>query len=125
MQQCLPSSFGHTSAGPIQPPLVTGFDMSGALRRYRFGTELGSAKATSGCRSQDLEPIMRLALLATLAVIGTALTSCQTITPEERRAADQQSCARFGFRPGTDAMARCLLDIELDRRAERRAWRAE
>ena len=68
---------------------------------------------------------MRLALLATLAVIGTALTSCQTITPEERRAADQQTCARFGFRPGTDAMARCLLDIELDRRAERRAWRAE
>ena len=35
--------------------------------------------------------------------------------------ADQQSCARFGFRPGTDSMARCLLDIELDRRAERRA----
>jgi len=68
---------------------------------------------------------MRLAYIATLAVIGTALTSCQTITPEERRAADQQTCARFGFRPGTDAMARCLLDLELDRRAERRAWRAE
>ena len=68
---------------------------------------------------------MRFALLATLAVIGTALTSCQTITPEERRAADQQTCARFGFRPGTDAMARCLLDLDLDRRADSRALRGQ
>lgn len=66
---------------------------------------------------------MRPFYLITLAVLALPLAACQTMTPEERRAADTQTCRGYGFRPGTDALARCLLDLELDRRADSRSWR--
>ncbi|MBT9368748.1 hypothetical protein [Rhizobium sp. CSW-27] len=50
------------------------------------------------------------------------LAGCQTLTPEQQRAADERTCTGYGFRPQTDAMARCLLDLELDRRADMRAF---
>ncbi|WP_420848005.1 hypothetical protein [Nitratireductor luteus] len=53
------------------------------------------------------------------------VTGCATMTPEERRAMDEQECRDFGFKPGTDAFAGCLQRIELDRRAARRAQMAE
>lgn len=66
-------------------------------------------------------PLVRpLALLPCLAALAL-LAGCQTITPQERRAADERTCASYGFRPQTDAMARCLLDLDLDRRAQARA----
>ncbi|MDX3925493.1 MAG: hypothetical protein QHC90_06750 [Shinella sp.] len=60
-----------------------------------------------------------------IAVVATALllTACQTMTPEERRAADEDKCASYGFRRGTDAFATCLQRIDLDRRAESRSLR--
>ncbi|MBX5226286.1 hypothetical protein HJC06_07605 [Rhizobium sp. NLR9b] len=64
---------------------------------------------------------MRIALLLTL----LGLSACQTMTPEERRAADEQKCLNYGFRRGTDAFATCLQRIDLDRRAESRAQSAE
>lgn len=64
---------------------------------------------------------MRPHRLVLLAVLATALTACQTVTPEERRAADERTCAGYGFKAGTDGMARCLLDLELDRRAQSRS----
>ncbi|MFB9951516.1 hypothetical protein ACFFP0_21930 [Rhizobium puerariae] len=67
---------------------------------------------------------MRLHRLLLLAALAAPLAACQTMTPEERRAADENTCAGYGFRRGTDAMARCLLDLELDRRAESRAFQA-
>jgi hypothetical protein len=60
----------------------------------------------------------RLVLIAALA---GPLAACQTITPEERRALDETTCAGYGFRPKTEAMARCLLDLDLNRRADARA----
>lgn len=66
---------------------------------------------------------MRRPLSIVLALLCMLLAACQTMTPEERRAADERTCAGYGFRPGTDAMAQCLLDLELDRRAEMRSWR--
>ncbi|MCF6369878.1 hypothetical protein [Rhizobium halophilum] len=57
------------------------------------------------------------------ALLPLALTGCQTVTPEERRAADQRTCLGYGFKAGTDAMARCLLDLDLERRADARSWR--
>jgi hypothetical protein len=67
----------------------------------------------------------RLLLVATLITpLAALLAGCQTMTPEERRAADETACASYGFRRGTDAMARCMLDIELDRRAEGRSFQA-
>lgn len=68
-----------------------------------------------------LRPLtFRPALLLSLAAL-TLLAGCQTMTPQERRAADERTCAGYGFRPNTDAMARCLLDLDLDRRAQARA----
>ncbi len=60
-----------------------------------------------------------------LALLALALAACTTITPEERRALDEETCRSYGFRAGTDAFAECLQRIDLDRRAEARASRAE
>ncbi|SIP96757.1 hypothetical protein SAMN05880590_101496 [Rhizobium sp. RU35A] len=62
--------------------------------------------------------------LAALLLITAAglLSACQSLTPEQQRATDERTCAGYGFRPQTDAMARCLLDLELDRRADMRAF---
>lgn len=49
-------------------------------------------------------------------------TGCTSVTPEQRRLADEQTCRNFGFKPGNEGMANCLMRLELDRRAERRAW---
>ncbi|MGH9916747.1 hypothetical protein AB4Y96_10885 [Phyllobacterium sp. TAF24] len=49
------------------------------------------------------------------------VAGCQTITPEERRAIDSRTCSSYGFKPKSEAFARCLLDLELDRRATSRA----
>lgn len=49
------------------------------------------------------------------------LAACTTITPEERRALDEEQCRSYGFQPNTDSFAECLQRIDLDRRAERRA----
>lgn len=67
---------------------------------------------------------MRLFKFAILAALVGLLAACQSISPEERRAADMRTCAGYGFKPNTDAMARCLLDIDLDRRADARAFQA-
>jgi hypothetical protein len=45
------------------------------------------------------------------------------VTAEEQRAADEGECRSYGFSPGTDAFANCLLELELDRRAAIRANR--
>jgi hypothetical protein len=67
---------------------------------------------------------MRYPVLTALALtVMPLLAACQTMTPEERRAADQRACVGYGFKPGTNAMAQCLLDLDLDRRADSRAWR--
>jgi hypothetical protein len=49
-----------------------------------------------------------------LVLLGLAglLAGCVTMTPEERRAADERTCLGYGFKPRLD----------LDRRADRRAW---
>ena len=58
-----------------------------------------------------------------LALLGAVVSSCATVTPEERRAADEKTCLSYGFRRNTDALATCLQRIELDRRADSRAFR--
>ncbi|WP_331373646.1 hypothetical protein [Sinorhizobium chiapasense] len=66
---------------------------------------------------------MKSSRLLILAAAGLLLAACQTMTPQERRARDETTCASYGFRRGTDAFATCLQRIELDRRAEARAFR--
>lgn len=56
-----------------------------------------------------------------LAAAGVALlTGCMSVT--ERRYADESRCAGYGFRPGSDAFAKCLQNIDLDRSADSRAF---
>jgi hypothetical protein len=55
-----------------------------------------------------------------LAAAAIGLSSCQTMTAEERRAADERQCLSYGFRRGSDGFATCLQRIDLDRREQSR-----
>jgi hypothetical protein len=69
---------------------------------------------------------MRLpALSIALAVFAVGLSACQTMTPEERRAADERQCLSYGFKRATNGFATCLQRIDLDRRADARAFRIQ
>ncbi len=65
-----------------------------------------------------------MAGLFALTLTGT-LAGCTTLTPEQQRAEDEKTCLSYGFKPKTEAMANCLLQIHLDRRADIRAWQNE
>lgn len=51
--------------------------------------------------------------------LAAALGGCMTAA--EQRAFDEQRCRSYGFRAGTDGFANCLLEVDLDRSASRRA----
>ncbi len=64
---------------------------------------------------------MRILVLAlALAAATISLSACQTMTPEQKRAADEDQCLRYGFKRGTDGFAGCLQRIDLYRRAQYR-----
>ncbi|MDQ0998577.1 hypothetical protein QFZ34_003759 [Phyllobacterium ifriqiyense] len=63
---------------------------------------------------------MRL-LIGSALLAAFVITGCTTMTPEERRAIDSQTCSSYGFKRGGDGFASCLLNLELDRRAASRA----
>ena len=66
---------------------------------------------------------MRLQVLSIAAMLPIA--GCTTMSPEEQEAADEAECRTYGFVKRNDAFAGCLQRLELDRRAARRASRAE
>lgn len=70
--------------------------------------------------NQKADP-MKKNLLLVLSLAGI-IAGCTTMTPEQRRAADGQTCRNYGFKAGTDAFSNCLLQLDLDRRADTRAW---
>lgn len=41
------------------------------------------------------------------------------MSPAEQRAADQQTCAGYGYRPGTNAFADCMMMTAQQRQAQR------
>ncbi|WP_116654577.1 hypothetical protein [Pelagibacterium sediminicola] len=59
----------------------------------------------------------RTILIAALAAL--VLSGC-TVSAEERRTRDQQTCRGYGFVEGSEAFANCMLQLDLDRRAARR-----
>lgn len=86
-----------------------------------------AAKRYSGMRSKQprhIEPDMTARILILLSS-ALVLSACQTMTPEERRARDENTCLSYGFKRGTDGFAACLQRIDLDRRADARAFRAQ
>jgi hypothetical protein len=62
-----------------------------------------------------------LALTLVMTAIAIGLSACQTMTPEERRAADDRQCMSYGFKRGTEGFATCLQRIDLSRQAQLRA----
>lgn len=66
---------------------------------------------------------MRISRLLLPFSIAILLAGCQSLTPEQQRAADESRCLGYGFRRGTEGFAACLQNIDLDRQAEARAFR--
>jgi predicted component of type VI protein secretion system len=52
----------------------------------------------------------RYALLPLLLVFASA-ASCQTASPQQH-AADQTKCAGYGYQPGTDQFANCMMKLD-------------
>ncbi|KAB0682966.1 hypothetical protein [Aureimonas leprariae] len=63
---------------------------------------------------------MRRSVLLAIAS-SLLLAGCVSMSPAERRAADETTCRSYGFRPRTAAFAECLQRLDLDRNADRRA----
>ncbi|UZF93664.1 hypothetical protein [Bosea sp. NBC_00550] len=61
---------------------------------------------------------MSIAKLAAGALLALACSGC--VTSAELRAADEARCRSFGFRASSDGFANCLLQLDLDRAADRR-----
>ncbi|WFU09777.1 hypothetical protein QA646_02590 [Rhizobium sp. CB3090] len=63
---------------------------------------------------------MRIFPALSLIVMVLTLSACQTA--EEIRAADEARCSSYGFRRGTENFANCLMNQDLSRRADQRAF---
>ncbi|MGI4793046.1 MAG: hypothetical protein ACRYG8_02965 [Janthinobacterium lividum] len=58
---------------------------------------------------------MRLPV-STLMASLTLLAGCTS--PEEQHVADQQRCGGYGFTPGSESFAHCMMDTSMQRDAE-------
>ena len=63
---------------------------------------------------------MRIATLLVFLSLPLMLAACQTAA--DRRAADEATCGGYGFRRGTEAFSNCLMNQDLERRADSRAF---
>lgn len=62
----------------------------------------------------------------TIALAGMAvllLAGC--LTPAEQKAADSRECEGYGFAPGSDAFANCMMTIANRRADQMRQWQEE
>jgi hypothetical protein len=68
---------------------------------------------------------MKLNSLVGMGILAALLSGCGP-TPEEQRAMDTQACTGYGFKPGTDTFAHCMMETDQQRKAEaaanQRAW---
>jgi hypothetical protein len=55
--------------------------------------------------------------------LGLLLAGC--VSPEKQRAMDQQTCAGYGFSPGTDSFANCMMTTAQKRQEQRAADRRQ
>nr|WP_276081734.1 hypothetical protein [Methylobacterium sp. GC_Met_2] len=79
---------------------------------------------TGGRHAWRLPTAAKIALAAACTL---GLAAC--VTPQERHAMDQNQCFGFGFEPGTDAFAECMMGLHQDRAAAEAAtnryWQAQ
>ncbi|MBE1162580.1 hypothetical protein [Dyella acidiphila] len=54
-----------------------------------------------------------------LLLVFAATAGCETVSPQQQHAADQAKCAGYGYQPGTDQFAHCMMKV--DTRREDRA----
>lgn len=59
-----------------------------------------------------------------LACFGLLLGGCQTISPEQQHATDQNRCAGYGYQPGTDKFADCMRHVD-NRREDQAAAQSQ
>ncbi|QEL21785.1 hypothetical protein FQV39_03755 [Bosea sp. F3-2] len=62
---------------------------------------------------------MRIGKLVAGALLVLACSGC--VTDAELRAADEARCRSFGFRTSSEGFANCLLQLDLNRAADRRS----
>ncbi len=62
---------------------------------------------------------MSIGKLAAGALLLLTCSGC--VTDAELRAADEARCRSFGFRTASEGFANCLLQLDLNRAADRRA----
>lgn len=58
-----------------------------------------------------------------IAALTVSIAACSTTTPAERRALNQNTCAGYGFKAGTDAYATCMMNLDLDQQQQDRERR--
>lgn len=58
-----------------------------------------------------------------IAALAVALCGCSTTTPAERLANNQASCQGYGFKPNTDAYSTCMMQMDLENKADDRRRR--
>ncbi|MFT4184881.1 MAG: hypothetical protein QM636_23505 [Rhizobium sp.] len=63
---------------------------------------------------------MRIVPVLSLVAIALTLSACQTA--EQIRAADEARCSSYGFKRGTQSFGNCLMNQDLSRRADQRAF---
>ncbi|MFE1602150.1 hypothetical protein [Methylobacterium sp. ID0610] len=75
---------------------------------------IGHGRAAAGRAAPTSRPALsRFARLVLAGACALSLSAC--VTAREQRAMDQGQCADFGFEPGTDAFAQCMLDVTQQR----------
>jgi hypothetical protein len=55
----------------------------------------------------------------------TALVVAACVSPAEQKAADTKQCQGYGFTPGSDAFANCMMTIANRRADQMRHWQEE
>jgi hypothetical protein len=58
------------------------------------------------------EKSMRSLFLIPVLFCIAGMASGQTLSPQEQHAADQDKCAGYGFRPGSDEFAHCMMKLD-------------
>lgn len=48
----------------------------------------------------------------------TALTGCQSVSPQEQHAADEATCSGYGYQPASRAFADCMMNVDIRRQDE-------
>jgi hypothetical protein len=60
---------------------------------------------------------------ASLGLAAIVVTAC--VSPAEQKAADTKQCQGYGFTPGSDAFASCMMTITNRRADQMRHWQEE